>query len=243
MLPKNILQFFLFFFISIVCSLPIFPLLMAEKNNQNLIIMMFFISTLAVFIGLVYFVNYKKRNVISFNLRPFSVKLCFFYILIVWIMETIIIRPVHFYFFSKSHQPYDFYYLIGVLVVAPILEEIVFRNILLNSLLNSYSKNKSIIISSVAFGLVHGNPIQIIFATIIGFFLGIVYVQKKNIGYTIVLHFSANLFVMMSQVYSQNNSKFSFFYITCVNILVSFSLLLFMYKKYDYSLIKIIKQK
>lgn len=243
MLPKNILQFLLFFLISTVCSTPLLPLLMAKKDNQNLIIMLFFISTLSVFIGFVHFVNYKRRNVISYNLRPFSVKLCFFYILIVWIMETIIIRPVHFYFFSKSYQPYDFYYLMGVLVFAPILEEIVFRNILLNSFLNSYSKNKSIIISSVAFGLVHGNPIQILFATILGLFLGIVYVKEKNIGYTILLHFFANLFVMMSQVYSQNNSKISFFYITCVNILVSFSLLLFMCKKYDYSLIKIVKQK
>lgn len=242
MLPKNILQFLLFFLISIVCSLPLLPLLMVEKISQNLKIMLFFICTLSAFIGFVHFVNYKKRNVISYNLKPFSVKLCFFYILIIWIIETIIIRPIHFYYFSTSYQIYDLYYVIGALVFAPILEEIVFRNILLNSLLNSYSKNKAIIISSIAFGLIHGTPIQMISATIIGFFLGIVYVQKKNIGYTILMHFSANLFVMISQFYLQSNTKVSFLLIACINILVSFVLLFYMYKKYDYSLIKLIKQ-
>jgi membrane protease YdiL (CAAX protease family) len=242
MFPKNPLQFLLAFFISIVCSTPLLPLLMDEKGNHNLMMMLFFISTLSIFIGIVHFINYKRNISIDYNIKPFNGKLCFFYILIIWIIETIIFRPIHFCFFSKS-QSYDFYYLLGALIVAPVLEEIVFRNILLNSLLNNYRKKISIIISSLVFGLIHGSPFQIIFTTVIGLFLGIIYAKEKNIAYAIIVHFFANLFVVVSQVYSQNISNISFFYIICVNILVSFSLLFMIYKKYGYSIIKTIKQK
>lgn len=241
MFPKNILQFLFIFLISIVCCAPLVPLFLTNKENKNLTILVFFICTLSIFIGLVHYINYKKKIKIKYKIKPINTKLSLYYILIIWVTVTVIFRPIHYYFFSKSYQIYDFYYILGALILAPILEEIVFRNILLNSLLNSHSKNKSIIISSLLFAFVHGSPYQIIFTTIIGLFLGAIYAKEKNIGYTIMLHFFANFFVFISQFYVQKYFNSPFFNILIyLNMTISFLLLIFMHKKYDYSIIKTI---
>lgn len=58
----------------------------------------------------------------------------------------------------------------AIVIAAPILEELIFRGIILNGLLKKYSPIKSIIVSSVLFGIVHLNPWQFVSASIIGLF-------------------------------------------------------------------------
>ena len=52
----------------------------------------------------------------------------------------------------------SFFSFLSIVIAAPILEELIFRGIILDGLLKKYSPINSILISSVLFGLVHLNP-------------------------------------------------------------------------------------
>ncbi len=90
---------------------------------------------------------------------------------------------------------------IAVVLAAPILEELIFRGIILNGLLSNHSPVKAIIISSVLFGVVHLNPWQFISAFLIGIFSGWVYYKTKNLSLSILIHFINNTFAFGSMYF------------------------------------------
>ena len=79
-------------------------------------------------------------------------------------------------------------------IMAPIFEEIVFRGIIQKGLINKgMNSATAIIISSVVFGLVHGNPWQFVGAVLLGCVLGLVYHKTKSLLLPILLHAFNNL--------------------------------------------------
>jgi membrane protease YdiL (CAAX protease family) len=80
-----------------------------------------------------------------------------------------------------------------MVIAAPILEELIFRGIMLDGLLRKYSPIKSILISSLLFGLVHLNPWQFIAGLFLGVFMGWVYYKSKSLSFTIIIHAAVNL--------------------------------------------------
>lgn len=81
--------------------------------------------------------------------------------------------------------------LLGTGILVPIMEEITFRyglhrNIAKSNVVWAY------IISAIVFGLVHGNPIQIMYATVMGVFLSFAYQKTNNLWYPIVIHMAVN---------------------------------------------------
>lgn len=83
---------------------------------------------------------------------------------------------------------------ITVVIAAPILEEFLFRGIILDGLLRKYSVYTSIILSSFLFGLVHLNLWQFVAAFVIGCFAGWVYYKTRNLFLPILIHLTNNLF-------------------------------------------------
>lgn len=82
-------------------------------------------------------------------------------------------------------------------VAAPILEELIFRGIVLDGLLKRYSPVKAILVSSFLFGIVHMNPWQFVSAFLIGIFMGWVYWKSGNLALTIFIHFVNNAFASL----------------------------------------------
>ena len=78
-------------------------------------------------------------------------------------------------------------------LAAPILEEVLFRGIILNGLLKNYTPWKSIFLSSFLFGAVHMNPWQLLAGCILGIFLGWIYYESRNILLSILIHATANV--------------------------------------------------
>ncbi len=78
-------------------------------------------------------------------------------------------------------------------IASPILEELIFRGIILDSLLKKHSPTKSILISSLIFGITHLDPTQFVFGLIIGSFSGWVYYKARSIAFPILIHSVANL--------------------------------------------------
>ena len=77
----------------------------------------------------------------------------------------------------------------GILV--PIMEEITFRYGIHQYIARS-NVTWAIILSSVVFGLMHGNPIQIAYATVMGVILALVYQKTQNLWYPIIIHMAVN---------------------------------------------------
>ncbi len=105
--------------------------------------------------------------------------------------------------FAKMKGLYSF---IAIIIAAPILEELIFRGIMLNGLLKIYSPLKSIVISSLLFGVVHLNPWQFVAAFVIGIFSGWVYYKTQKLTLCILIHFSNNLFAFGSGYFMDTES-------------------------------------
>lgn len=94
-----------------------------------------------------------------------------------------------------------------VVIVAPIVEELVFRKFFIDKL-QVYSRKYAIILSGLLFGLMHGNLEQFFFTFFLGTFLAFIYVRTGKIRYTIILHFIMN---GMSTLLQYFMSKLTFF--------------------------------
>ena len=76
-------------------------------------------------------------------------------------------------------------------ILAPIVEEIMFRKLLIDRLL-PYSEWLAVAASAVIFGLVHGNFYQLFYAVLLGALFGVVYVKTGKLRYTILMHMIIN---------------------------------------------------
>ena len=76
-------------------------------------------------------------------------------------------------------------------LLGPVAEEILFRGLVLRSL-QPYGKRFAIVISSLLFGLFHGNLMQAPFAFVVGLVMGYV-AMEYHIGWAVALHLINNL--------------------------------------------------
>lgn len=99
-----------------------------------------------------------------------------------------------------------------VVIIAPILEEIIFRGIIMKGMLNGGSKLwVAILVSSLLFGLVHGNPWQFAGAVLLGAVFGLVYYKTKTLLLPILLHAFNNLTAVLIVEYGNTESFADFF--------------------------------
>lgn len=81
--------------------------------------------------------------------------------------------------------------IVFVAVLVPILEELFFRKLLCNKLL-PLGEGYAIILSSVIFGLSHGNLFQFCYAFFVGLVLSLIYVKTGRIIYGVIYHMFLN---------------------------------------------------
>ena len=83
--------------------------------------------------------------------------------------------------------------LLSAVIAAPIVEEVIFRGVVLGSFRKVFPAWwVSVLISAVIFGAYHRNPVAIVYATIMGIIAGIVYEKKRNLLFPIMLHIANN---------------------------------------------------
>ncbi|MBR4149692.1 MAG: CPBP family intramembrane metalloprotease [Rikenellaceae bacterium] len=73
-------------------------------------------------------------------------------------------------------------------VLAPVLEEILFRGILLEAVREKYSSGRAIVVSALMFGVIHIIPQQVVNAFVIGLILGFIYVRTDSLWPVIIIH-------------------------------------------------------
>ena len=100
------------------------------------------------------------------------------------------------------------YSIISVVLVGPILEEIFFRKFLLEELLKKNSYTKSLLISSLCFSLVHIVAYANLIPTFItGMVLGYVFIKTKKLIFTILIHCSINLIILIIALFGEFYDK------------------------------------
>lgn len=165
-----------------------------------------FINTYCMYISLIFYLiiiiylykkNYKKEHPLSkkkyIPLISLGISLAIFLNMIIFIL----IPP----------QPIEItisplLLLISSGIIGPIYEEILFRYLLYNRLKQKYSSKFSIIITTIIFSIIHINPINIIYALILGLIINISYEKNKNILSPILIHISANSIVLLLNEYN-----------------------------------------
>lgn len=83
----------------------------------------------------------------------------------------------------------------SAVIVAPFIEELIFRSILFPALLTRYRRWHAIIIDGFIFALCHVDPMAIVGALPLGLYSAWLYNRTGSIWPSIVLHMSWNLFV------------------------------------------------
>ncbi len=99
--------------------------------------------------------------------------------------------------------------LIAICIIAPFIEEMLFRGIILRGLLQKYSPTKSILFSAVLFSIYHLNFYQMPSAFILGCFMGWIYYLSRSLWPSIFIHIINNFLVFISVVYFGEDVKTS----------------------------------
>jgi membrane protease YdiL (CAAX protease family) len=92
-------------------------------------------------------------------------------------------------------------------VIAPFVEEMLFRGLFLRSFLWNYSTGRSIVLSALLFGLAHLNVYQFVIASMLGLLSGWLYVVTRSLWPPILEHASYNAGVMLYYSFSDQEAR------------------------------------
>ena len=85
-----------------------------------------------------------------------------------------------------------------IVVLAPLLEELLFRGVVLHGFLKNYKPGHAIVSSALVFAIIHGNLAQGLGAFFIGLVIGWIYWKTNSIIPGIIIHFVNNAFAFSS---------------------------------------------
>lgn len=84
-------------------------------------------------------------------------------------------------------------YIIGGVILAPIVEELVFRGFMQTRFSRAMPTTAAIVAAGLIFGIIHGNVVQAVYAAALGILLGEIFAHSRSIYASIICHFGFNL--------------------------------------------------
>ncbi|MDR1653626.1 MAG: CPBP family intramembrane metalloprotease [Prevotellaceae bacterium] len=202
--------------ILIVCTIVIVAPSLFFTDYLSLYLNKEYIDRIPVFIFFLlillfsFFINQKRGIAVSFSFKlPINLSLIGFSILLVIALQvginSILCAGINnlldnHYPIKNSFEVINFS-LFSTVLLSPFLEELLFRGTILKGFLSNYSVVKSIVYSSVIFGLIHFAPATIICAIILGLFFGWLYYKTDSITLTFILHAVANFTILVTEYF------------------------------------------
>jgi membrane protease YdiL (CAAX protease family) len=114
-----------------------------------------------------------------------------------------------------------------VAVLAPIIEETLFRGIIMHGLMKNYKSWYAILLSGLLFSVYHLNPWQMTYTFFLGLFLGWLMVRTRSLPLCIIAHSINNIIVLYSVTAKKDFPEFVFSGITKSNsILISIGVII-----------------
>ena len=116
------------------------------------------------------------------------------------------ILPAPYWFWEMFNKVFESDYgwwgaFLRVAVVAPIVEELIFRGLIYHGLKRNYNSFTAVFMSALLFALFHLNPWQFPATFVLGLLLGWLMVRTKSIVLAILGHSINNLLVLLSVTY------------------------------------------
>lgn len=99
---------------------------------------------------------------------------------------------------TSSLYQYPVMSLLLIVLLAPLLEELLFRGVVLHGFLKNYKPGHAIVSSALVFAIIHGNLAQGLGAFFIGLVIGWIYWKTNSIIPGIIIHFVNNTFAFSS---------------------------------------------
>lgn len=127
-----------------------------------------------------------------------------------WMAEQIEMpNPLADLFIDISQNPIG---ILAIALVGPVCEEFTFREGIQGFLhRNGASSWAAILFSALCFGIIHMNPAQTFFATLLGIILGIIYYKTGNIVVTSIVHIINNsIAVSQMHIYGEEAKDMRF---------------------------------
>ncbi|MBO5313560.1 MAG: CPBP family intramembrane metalloprotease [Clostridia bacterium] len=112
---------------------------------------------------------------------------------------------------TKTNEPFNSTplatQLVATVIMAPLLEEILFRGLIVGTLKRCINPYVAVIIASLAFAFAHGspfdmesgNPIGFFYSMILGVLMGIIFVRYNSILPSLIFHMAYNLTVSIAE--------------------------------------------
>lgn len=122
-------------------------------------------------------------------------------------LDSLIPIPQEFLKQMQTMAKPDIFSFLTIVIAAPILEEILFRGVILEGFLKNYNPQKAILLSAVIFGGAHLNPWQAYGAFLIGIFIGWLYWKTRSLIPGILIHFINNVIGFFALLYLPGQSS------------------------------------
>ncbi len=155
--------------------------------------------------------NIRKKNLIISYERLNIVKYVFVILaaLTACLFFNNVVASLHLEESSAAYQQFELAYegssfwvkAFATTISAPLVEELLYRGLIYKRLRFKVNFISAAIISSVLFGVTHGNIVQGIYAFCVGMIIAYVYEKYKNLWAPILFHFIANLTSVLVETY------------------------------------------
>ncbi len=184
----------------------------------------------------IFYYAYKKARVPLkelFPLKSFNVFLLIPIFLFIWGAQNLIgvinnaidiVLPPPGWFWELFNKVFESDYgiygaVLKVVIIAPIIEELIFRGVIMHGLMRNYSASTAIFTSALMFALFHLNPWQLPATFVLGLLLGFLMVRKRNIILCILGHTINNGIALFGSLISE---KISFLHSKTSLLMTSF---------------------
>ncbi|MBN1822538.1 MAG: CPBP family intramembrane metalloprotease [Prolixibacteraceae bacterium] len=97
-----------------------------------------------------------------------------------------------------------------VVVIAPVIEELIFRGVIIRGFMRNYPKFLAVFLSALLFALFHLNPWQFPATFVLGLLLGWLMVRTHNIILCIITHAINNFVVLLTVAYWEDIQQSAF---------------------------------
>lgn len=124
--------------------------------------------------------------------------------------------------------------MLTILVAAPILEEVLFRGIIQESLTNKFGPLAGILVTSGIFAVIHINPPQVVNAFFVALILGYIYYMTQSLIPVILIHalnnaiayfswmMSGGKMMSTSEMISNSTVYYIVYAVSCVILIIAF---------------------
>lgn len=109
---------------------------------------------------------------------------------------------------------------IWVVCFAPIVEEIIFRGYIMNTIKSGFGVYAGVFATAIIFGMCHGGKIWVLYAALMGVILSWLAVRLDNIAYSAAFHVGFNLMALPPTLIPKNTHIYDMLYGQTINIVL-----------------------